>query len=206
MDLLQADKNNLLSAKKSDNQNNFCPASCYFSLSNRCRKSLPGKPNGARRRGRLTSELLSLQVGFSARHIEDTPKALVAVLSKHVRNMLILNDGGRKKNSFQKYVSAFGNKSVWVHNVIPISWRVKAEELQRNSFFFLLPPPLPPWKLICDPLMKSSSFGIKLNVQRYLSVGISLITQREVSDRLMQVLTWVSPRTLYMYPATDRYC
>lgn len=26
------------------------------------------------------------------------------------------------------------------------------------------------WKLICDPLMKSSSFGIKLNVQRYLSL------------------------------------
>lgn len=46
------------------------------------------------------------------------------------------------------------------------------------------------WKLICDPLMKSSSFRIKLNVQRYLSVGISLITQREASDRLMQVLTW----------------
>lgn len=52
------------------------------------------------------------------------------------------------------------------------------------------------WKLICDPLMKSSSFGIKLNVQRYLSVGISLIALREVSDRLMQVLTWASPRIL----------
>lgn len=65
--------------KRNDNQNSFCPALCYFSLTNRCRKSLPGKPSRARRRGRLTSEILSLQVGFSARHIVDTPKSVVVL-------------------------------------------------------------------------------------------------------------------------------
>lgn len=79
--------------------------------------------------------------------------------------------------------------------------RLKEKKKKKGS-----PGSLISWKLICDLLMKSSSFGIKLNVQRYLSVGISLIALREVSDRLMQVLTWASPRILSMYPATDRYC
>lgn len=145
MDLLQADKNNFLSAKKSDNQNNFCPASCYFSLSNRCRKSLPGKASAARRRGRLTSELLSLLVRFPAGHIKDTAKALVAVLSSMLKSAketcwYEMMEEKKKKTRFQKYVSALGIKSVQVHDVIPVSRQAKAEELRRNSIFFFTPP------------------------------------------------------------------
>lgn len=42
----------------------------------------------------------------------------------------------KKKARFQKYLSAFGIKSVQSRDVIPVSWRAKAEELQRNSIFF----------------------------------------------------------------------
>lgn len=94
----------------------------------------------------------------------------------------------------------FGIVSAWVHDVSEQQGE-EGERKKRGT------PGSPiSWKLICDPLMKSSSFGIKLNVQCYLSVGISLIALREVSDRLMQVLTWASLRILYMYPAMDRYC
>lgn len=205
MDLLQADKNNFLSAKKSDNQNNFCPASCYFSLSNRCRKSLPGKASRARRRDRLTSELLSLLVRFSAGHIKDTPKALVAVLSTTFNSVKetcwyeMMEKKKKKKTRFQKYVSAFGIKSVRVHDVIPVSRQAKAEKLQRNSIFFFF---TPPWKLICDPLMKSSSFGIKLNVQRYLSVGISLIAP-EGSEWQIDASSYLSLSSYPLYVSCD---
>lgn len=47
----------------------------------RMQKISSRKASGARRRGRLTSGLLSMLVRFSAGDIKDTPKALVAVLS-----------------------------------------------------------------------------------------------------------------------------
>lgn len=119
---------------------------------------------------------------------------------------MVIENNEKKKICFPNCM--FGIVSNQVHSVIlilgqcnvtkPGKKEKKKKKKPHSTQFF--------WKLICDPLMKSSSFRIKLNVQRYLSVGISLITQREASDRLMQVLTWASSRTLYMYPAMDRYC
>lgn len=183
------------------------------------------KTSRAWRRGRLTSELLPQFVMFRPQRLRDTPQRSGHRVIRQVGfkwgNMLIGNDVKKKcirRAVFKNTCQLLELKVCGFMMSSPFSdkqRKQKAEEEEaeergrkkretRSSqvffFFFFF------WKLICDPLMKSSSFGIKLNVQRYLSVGISLITLREVSDRLMQVLTWASPRTLYMYPATDRYC
>lgn len=196
MYLLQMTKT--IYSPKTNNQNNFCSGTPLKTC--RADAEILPKENPAPRDW-LASELLAPFVMFWP----NTREILPQVWSPPYRTSQIRvskHDDGKIQTSlplFRTLYLWFGIVSVWVHGV-SVQQEEEGEKKEGT-------PGSPiSWKLICDPLMKSSSFGIKLNVQRYLSVGISLIALREVSDRLMQVLTWASPRILYMYPATDRYC
>lgn len=158
----------------------------------------------------LTSKLLALFVMFWP----NTPEILPKVWSPCYLTSSIQAGKHGDRKWWRKYIRRPVFRTTCVlwnckhagSRCHPRTWTVQCEQKgERGKKMETRSAPIF-WKLICDPLMRSSSFGIKLNVQRYLSVGISLIAPREVSDRLMQVLTWASPRTLYMYPATDRYC
>lgn len=127
MDLLQLTKT-ISAKKKKDNQNNFCSAMCYFRLSNRCRKSLPEKNKDEQSLKARSVDLWTSSTVCNVPapvHERYSPKVWSACyqtswiqVRKHAdrkwcRKMY-------KKSSFQKYVSAFGIKSVRVHDVIPI--------------------------------------------------------------------------------------
>lgn len=171
-------------------------------LRDRCRNSPQENPG---LRDWLTSELLAPFVMFWPNTWEILPKVWSPPYQTSQIQVSKHDDGKIQKRLplFTTLCLWFGIVSVWVHHVGVE--RLQEVEGQGGGGEGTPGSPIS-WKVICDPLMKSFSFGIKLNVQRYLSVGISLIAPREVSDRLMQVLTWASPRILYMYPATDRYC
>lgn len=187
---------------KTDNQNNFCSGICHQTLAGQMQK-IPTEKSGPR--DWLTSKLLAPFVMFWPNTWGILPKVWSLPHQTSQIQASKCDDG-----KIQKRLPLFHNSMFTIWNCKHAGSRcqcaapageVEGEEKKNGS------PGSPiSWKLICDLLMKSSSFGIKLNVQRYLSVGISLIALREVSDRLMQVLTWASPRILSMYPATDRYC
>lgn len=185
---------------KTDNQNNFCSGTPLKT----CRadaKIPPKEKSGPERLVGLRTSCTLCNV--LAQHTRDPPKGLVTALSNKANS----SEQARWWKNTDGFTT-FQNSMFMIWNCKRVGSRCQraARGGRRKKKKEGTPGSPISWKLICDPLMKSSSFGIKLNIQRYLSVGISLIALREVSDRLMQVLTWASPRILYMYPATDRYC